>query len=159
MSSDQPVLFEKVDAVGVITLNRPEALNAINRALATAFVEALEECAADDDVRAVVVRGSGRAFCAGDDIGGRNPTSPRPEPTGPIDPSRTIVRPSYYRIIREIRALPKPVVAAVHGYALGAGCDVALASDFRGILRRCTGFTLDGSTTRKSRASAATTML
>jgi enoyl-CoA hydratase/carnithine racemase len=129
--NDQPIIFEKLDALGMITLNRPEALNAINRPLAAAFVDSLEECAADDDIRAVVIRGSGRAFCAGDDIGGRNPSGPRPESTGPVDPSRTIVRPAYYRIIREIRALPKPVVAAVHGYALGAGCDTALASDFR----------------------------
>lgn len=126
-----PIVFERVGAVGQITLNRPERLNAINSDLARDFVAALEECGGDDDIRAVLIRGAGRAFCAGDDIGGRSGAARERTPSGPLDPSRSLVRPAYYRIIREIRGLLKPVVAGVHGYALGAGCDVALASDFR----------------------------
>jgi 2-(1,2-epoxy-1,2-dihydrophenyl)acetyl-CoA isomerase len=131
MSDEQPIVFEKIGAIGRITLNRPERLNAINSELATEFVAALEECGADDDVRAVLIRGAGRAFCAGDDIGGRSGTTSQRTARGPTDPSQSLKRPAYYRIVREIRGLPKPVVASVHGYALGAGCDVSLASDFR----------------------------
>ena len=113
-----------------MTLNRPESLNAINSDLATEFIDALDECSADEDIRAVLIRGAGRAFCAGDDVGGHRPREPRP--SRPIsDPITGRKRPGYWRLMGEIRRLPKPVIAAVHGYALGAGCDVAMACDFR----------------------------
>jgi 2-(1,2-epoxy-1,2-dihydrophenyl)acetyl-CoA isomerase len=113
-------------AVLTITLNRPDVYNAFNRALHAALREALEE-AADPAVRAVVITGAGRGFCSGQDL---KEFSQLPE--GGI---RTALEETYHPNIRAIRALEKPVLAAVNGPAAGAGlslaaaCDVRIASD------------------------------
>jgi 2-(1,2-epoxy-1,2-dihydrophenyl)acetyl-CoA isomerase len=112
-------------AVATITLNRPEALNSLTVELKVSLREALERAAADDAVRAVVLTGAGRAFCAGQDL--------REHATGleAGDTSIDTVRSHYNPIVRAITELPKPVVAAVNGMAAGAGASLTFACDFR----------------------------
>ncbi len=122
--SYETILYETKGAIATITLNRPERLNAVNAQLVEDVCQAIEEVRIDDGLRALVVKGAGRAFCAGDDL------LRGEEHTGPRD-FQTTLRRRYPRIVLELLTLRKPVVAAVHGYAVGAGLDIALACDFR----------------------------
>jgi len=113
-------------AAATIELNRPEALNAWNGPLGDELLEAIEAVAGDDDVRAVVITGAGRAFSSGADlrdISGRDHT-----PEGHVD-LRSLLNERYHPIITTIRTMPKPVLAAVNGPAVGIGLSLALASD------------------------------
>lgn len=120
MSTD---LVVDVDAgVAVLTLNRPEHLNAYTAEMGALLSRAYRECDEDDDVRAIVVTGAGRAFCAGADFsGGATPfESPHDDTTfsaSPIDPAAFELR--------------KPVIAAVNGHAIGIGLTIALQADMR----------------------------
>ncbi|HKB92776.1 MAG TPA: enoyl-CoA hydratase-related protein, partial [Gaiellaceae bacterium] len=107
-------------AVQTITLNRPDVLNAFNRALHAALREALKE-ARDADVRAVVVTGAGRGFCAGQDL----------KEFGEAGDVGASLRATYHPNILAIRALEKPVIAAVNGACAGAGLSLACACDIR----------------------------
>lgn len=104
-----------------LTFDRPDVFNSFNRELAIAVQAALTEASENPDVRCVVLTGSGKAFCAGQDL------AEAVDPNGPE--LRTIVRDHYNPIIRQIRALEKPVIAAVNGVAAGAGANIALACD------------------------------
>ena len=104
-----------------ITLNRPEKLNAFDREMGQAARGAFEAAASDDTVRVVVLTGSGRAFCAGQDL-----SDPGVAPGS--DLGATIDQ-CYSPLIRSMRALPKPIVARVNGVAAGAGANLAFASD------------------------------
>ncbi len=115
------VLTARAGTVLTITLNRPEVFNACNRALHAALREALDE-AADPDVRAVVVTGAGRGFCSGQDL------KEFSELPGGI---RDALEETYHPNIRAIRALEKPVVAAINGPVAGAGLSLACACDVR----------------------------
>ncbi len=118
------VSVERRGPVLTITLNRPEALNAWTRELGEELRRAVEDAAADPEVRAVVVTGAGRAFSAGADLkAGFDPT-----PEGLPDVGAAL-RERYHPVIAGIRAMPKPVVASVHGAAAGIGCSLALACD------------------------------
>ncbi len=112
---------EKTGNVLWIRLNRPDVFNSFNREMALACQEALDEAADDKDVRAVVLTGEGKAFCAGQDL------AEAVDPDGPEIPS--IVRDHYNPIIERIRALELPVIAAVNGVAAGAGANIALCCD------------------------------
>jgi 2-(1,2-epoxy-1,2-dihydrophenyl)acetyl-CoA isomerase len=107
--------------VARITLNRPEKLNAFNREMAFALQAALDDCAQNDGIRAVLLTGAGKGFSAGQDL------SEVVDPEGPG--MRNILREHYNPIVRKIRALPKPVLAAVNGVAAGAGANIALCAD------------------------------
>lgn len=123
MSSEQSVLTHVTDGVLSITLNRPDKLNAFNAAMSEAFLQAVIR-AESDDVRAILLTGAGRAFCAGQDLGDRDPR----KSTEPPDLGHTIE--TYYNpVLRRIRALHKPVVCAVNGVAAGAGANIAFACD------------------------------
>lgn len=113
----------KTLANGVCTLklNRPEVFNSFNRAMALALQEALDQCELDDHVRAIVITGEGKAFCAGQDL------AEAIDPEGPE--LTTIVKEHYNPIIQRIRAIEKPIIAAVNGVAAGAGANIALACD------------------------------
>lgn len=113
--------FEIKDNVGIITLNRPEKYNSVIRDLAVAFQEKLDFCQDSDEVRAVYITGSGKAFCAGQDL------AEVIDPNGPE--LGEIVSKHFNPIISKIRSLRKPVVAAVNGVAAGAGANIALACD------------------------------
>jgi len=122
-----PVLLESVHGgVALLVLNRPERMNALNNELATALCGALERIAQDDSIRAVVLTGAGRAFCAGGDLAvigkGREANNSKQ-----LEP---ILRAGMGAVLK-IRTMPQPVIAAVNGAAAGAGMNVALAADIR----------------------------
>ncbi len=110
--SPDDVLFEKRDNWALITLNRPVVLNAVNWSICRRLMAALEKAEQDDDVKAVVLTGAGRAFCSGGDLQSTPPGDDLPTPSGS-------------QITMKIWQLDKPVVAAVHGYAVGQGCELA----------------------------------
>jgi 2-(1,2-epoxy-1,2-dihydrophenyl)acetyl-CoA isomerase len=136
MSSDEsPVLLAVAHGVATITLNRPAVLNALNNALATELTTALKAAEADEAVRVIVIRGAGDAFMAGGDVGYFH------RKIGEF-PNRADFRPVIVEMIeraqglaRTLRAIPKPVIAAVHGGCAGFGlslmlaCDLAIAAD------------------------------
>jgi 2-(1,2-epoxy-1,2-dihydrophenyl)acetyl-CoA isomerase len=114
------VLFEIKDSIGFITLNRPEKFNSFNREMALAMQEALDKCK-DAAVRCIYITGSGKAFSAGQDISelvGENRIE-----------IKQILSEHYNPIVKRIRKLEKPVVAAVNGVAAGAGANIALCCD------------------------------
>ncbi len=119
----ETILYEKLDGVATITLNRPQALNAFVPQMNKEVLEALKDSERDKEVRSVMVTGAGRAFCAGQDLKGRTP-----EQKGSLGAS---LREKYNPMIRQIRQMEKIVIAAVNGVAAGAGCNLALACDLR----------------------------
>jgi enoyl-CoA hydratase/carnithine racemase len=121
-----PVLAEHRDGVTTLTLNRPEALNALTVEVMAALGDRLEAAAADPRARAVVITGAGSAFSAGGDIGFLQSL-----PDMPAARIREVVYGTFQRVTRTICAMDKPVVAAVNGAAVGAGCEIAVACDFR----------------------------
>ncbi len=111
------------DGVGTITLDRPAALNSLDGTLKRELLAALREAGRDPEVRAVILTGAGRAFCAGQDL--RERLAPD---AAPLDVE---VRERYNPIVLAMRRLPKPIVAAVNGVAAGAGASLAFAADLR----------------------------
>lgn len=118
------ILYELDQGVATITLNRPDVLNSFNRVMAAELRQALAEAGADAAVRAVLLTGAGRAFCAGQDLAEAMPKE------GPAPDLGDIVARGYNPIVRTIRQIDKPVVCAVNGVAAGAGANLALACDF-----------------------------
>ena len=118
------ILYDADQGVATITLNRPDVLNAFNRAMAAEVRQAFSAAGADPGVRAVLMTGAGRAFCAGQDLAEAMPKE------GPAPDLGDIVARGYNPIVRTIRQLDKPVVCAVNGVAAGAGANLAFACDF-----------------------------
>jgi 2-(1,2-epoxy-1,2-dihydrophenyl)acetyl-CoA isomerase len=114
------IVFERKDAIAIITLNRPEKYNAFNREMALLLQEKLEECRSKE-IRCVYITGAGKAFSSGQDL---------EEVVNPNGPKLTTILSEHYNpIVRQIRNLEKPVVAAVNGVAAGAGANIALCCD------------------------------
>tara|TARA_Y100000588_G_scaffold51729_1_gene48690 strand:+ start:3645 stop:4448 length:804 start_codon:yes stop_codon:yes gene_type:complete len=124
------LIVEQKGAARVLTLNRPESLNALGGGLHSKVVDALHEADEDDEARVVVLTGAGRGFCSGGDIKGMYQSrvlkddGPPPAPPANAGDSQGLVA-------RVIRRIGTPVIAAVNGDAAGAGCDIALSCDIR----------------------------
>ncbi len=115
------IIKEIINGVCHITLNRPSVFNSFNKTMALQLQDVLDECAVNPEIRAVLITGEGKAFCAGQDL------AEAIDPEGPE--LKSIVRDHYNPIIIKIRELEKPVIAAVNGVAAGAGANIALACD------------------------------
>jgi 2-(1,2-epoxy-1,2-dihydrophenyl)acetyl-CoA isomerase len=134
---EAPVLYDVSDGVATITLNRPDAMNSLNIATKEALLAAVQRAADDSAARCVVLTGTGRAFCVGQDL---------KEHIGLIadDPEGALsstVEAHYNPTVTALVNMPKPVIAAVNGVAAGAGASLAFACDFR-ILADTSGFNL-----------------
>jgi len=129
--SYEAIILERQGHVAVITLNRPEVLNALNTTLRRDIFAACEEARADDEVRAVVITGAGRGFCAGADLSG----GAAPNPDSEAGPARDELLEEFgwvgIQALTVYRRLDKPTIAAVNGPAAGAGMSLALACDMR----------------------------
>lgn len=110
------------NGVAKITFNRPESFNSFNREMALLLQKTLDKCSVNPEVRAIILTGNGKAFCAGQDL--KEVTSPELNPG-----FRKILEEHYNPIVERIRAIEKPIVAAVNGVAAGAGANIALACD------------------------------
>lgn len=114
------ITFSIQNGVGKITLNRPDVLNSFNMPMAKELQSALSDCEKDKSVRAILLTGAGRAFCAGQDLAAA---------IAPGADIKVIVEQQYNPIINGIRNIEKPVICAVNGVAAGAGANIALACD------------------------------
>jgi 2-(1,2-epoxy-1,2-dihydrophenyl)acetyl-CoA isomerase len=123
MEDESPILVERCAGYRVITLNRPKQLNAFNEAMHQALKRALSDAEEDSDCRALMLTGAGRAFCSGQDLRERISKDGKTTVLG------SALETYYNPLVRKLRALPFPVVAAVNGVAAGAGANIALACD------------------------------
>ena len=123
-STTEFITVEFADGVQTITLNRPDVLNSFTKAMAQETLAALKVAAEDVAIRAVLLTGAGRGFCAGQDL-----AEALPQGDGPMPDIGEFVKASYNPIIRAIRTLEKPVICAVNGIAAGAGANLAFACD------------------------------
>ncbi len=120
----EEVLFRREGQVEVITLNRPEKMNAFNYNMLYALIQRFEELHQDDDARAVLITGEGRGFCTGADLTGGGARADAHTPMG-----MRLSTHIYSRCIRSLALMEKPVIGAINGDAAGAGCNFALACD------------------------------
>ena len=134
----ETILYEVADNVATITLNRPEKMNAMGGPMLHELLEALDATDRDDDVRAVIFTGAGRAFCAGADLSGgkdvfdksTRPDNPR-RPDGSFDYGMASARDGGGRLALRIFRSLKPVIAAINGPAVGVGASMTLPMDIR----------------------------
>ncbi|MCL4153367.1 UNVERIFIED_CONTAM: hypothetical protein GTU68_010887 [Idotea baltica] len=120
--SNNSILFKIENNVAFITLNRPEVFNSFNREMALRLQAVFDDCETNNEVRAIVLTGSGKAFCAGQDL--KEVTEPDLNPG-----FKKILEEHYNPIITRIRAIKKPIIGAINGVAAGAGANIALACD------------------------------
>jgi 2-(1,2-epoxy-1,2-dihydrophenyl)acetyl-CoA isomerase len=137
------IIFEQEGGVATITLNRPRILNALNAQMVGEILDALDDVSVDDAIRALVITGAGRGFCSGDDLrdsGIRSDkisdkieesTADESDPNMVAYMAGETYRYKWHMMLKTIRSLPKPVIAAVNGNAHGAGSDLMLTCDFR----------------------------
>ncbi|TQS72010.1 2-(1,2-epoxy-1,2-dihydrophenyl)acetyl-CoA isomerase [Ornithinibacillus gellani] len=115
------ILYEKRNGVATLTLHRPAAYNAFTEMMNKEMIRALKQASRDKEVRAIVITGSGKAFCAGQDLEGVDETTNH----------AAFLRERYHPMMKELKKTPKPIIAAVQGVAAGAGMSLALGCDFR----------------------------
>jgi 2-(1,2-epoxy-1,2-dihydrophenyl)acetyl-CoA isomerase len=133
----QPVTYDVVEGVATITLNRPDAMNSLDVATKEALRDTVTEAAGDERVRCVVLTGTGRAFCVGQDL----KEHVHLLESGGSDQLFTTVEDHYNPTVTALATMPKPVLAAVNGVAAGAGASLAFACDLR-VLAESAGFNL-----------------
>ena len=117
------IIFEKEGNIATITLNQPDVLNAVTYKMIEDILDAIGKLSEDDEVRTVIITGAGRGFCSGDDLRGMG--------TPPDFDRKDSLRQRQQMLIKAIRKLRKPVIAAINGNCHGMGNDIALACDFR----------------------------
>jgi len=122
MNSSTTILTSVENGIAYVALNRPAVFNSFNREMALALQQTLKDCAENEAVRAIVLTGTGKAFCAGQDL--KEVTTPELNPG-----FRKLLDEHYAPIITLLRTIEKPIVAAVNGVAAGAGANIALACD------------------------------
>ena len=115
------VLFDIKEGIAIITFNRPEKLNCINREMALLFQQKLDECQRDNSIRCVYISGAGKSFCSGQDLAEVSDADG--------NAVNKILEEQYNPIVWKMRTLEKPVVGAINGVAAGAGCNIAFACD------------------------------
>jgi 2-(1,2-epoxy-1,2-dihydrophenyl)acetyl-CoA isomerase len=125
--AEQDLLYRREDGVGIVTLNRPEKLNAITHPMHQRLHSIIEEIRRDDSVRVAILTGNGRAFCAGTDITGEVPISAEVEIRNMKERSSTEYRDSQWYF----NSLPKPMICAINGVAVGIGAEFSLHCDIR----------------------------
>jgi len=125
--TEEPVLYETRGAVALVTLNRPQSLNSFTRAMHQALWAALDKVEADKAVRALVITGAGRGFCAGADLAEFD-FEPGPDLIKRADPG-PVIEQAFNPTVRKLQALRVPTVAAVNGVAAGAGASLAMTCD------------------------------
>lgn len=116
------ILLKIENKIAFITLNRPKVFNSFNREMALSLQKNLDDCESNPEVRAIVLTGNGKAFCAGQDL--KEVTSPKLNPG-----FKRILEEHYNPIITRIRSIKKPIIGAINGVAAGAGANIALACD------------------------------
>jgi 2-(1,2-epoxy-1,2-dihydrophenyl)acetyl-CoA isomerase len=137
MTDPQPVTYDLVEGVATITLNRPDAMNSLDIATKELLRDTVLEAAADDAVRCVVLTGTGRAFCVGQDL----KEHVQLLESGSSEALFTTVEKHYNPTVTALATMAKPVIAAVNGVAAGAGASLAFACDLR-VLAQSAGFNL-----------------
>jgi 2-(1,2-epoxy-1,2-dihydrophenyl)acetyl-CoA isomerase len=133
MNQYEDLIYEVRDQVAILTLNRPEKLNALSTPMTLGLARALNAAQLDDDVRVVILTGAGRGFCSGQDLSARTLAEGRDGPEGvtpTIAQRRYNIRP-VQSVARAVQQLDKPYLAAVNGAAAGAGMDLASMADIR----------------------------
>jgi enoyl-CoA hydratase/carnithine racemase len=128
MTERTAIAYDVTDGVATLRLDRPERRNAIDDSMRAEMIAALEEAASDPAVRALVVTGTGTAFCAGGDVRGMRNRLAAPQEDVAFNGWRRQQR--THRAVALLHTMPKPTIAAVNGAATGLGCDVALSCDF-----------------------------
>ena len=129
----EEIRYEKANGVATITLNRPDRMNAFTNTMIREWAQALEDARLDADVRAVIVTGAGRGFCAGADLRGASGLQNVAGEGGPPSAAdrRNWLRDSVHYVPRAVALLDKPYIAAVNGAAVGAGMDMCSMADIR----------------------------
>ena len=128
---DAPLLYEVEDHVAVITLNQPEKMNAFSPEMLELWTDAIARSSRDEDVRAIVVTGSGRGFCSGGDMSSGRAGGDLYGGSESVVAGRNNLRHSVHAVPRALLNLEKPYIAAVNGAAVGAGMDMASMADIR----------------------------
>ena len=128
----QTIILRKEEGIAILTLNRPEKMNAINAQMTEELVSTLDDIDEDDQVRVLVITGTGRGFCSGADVGGMTSGTQKGTATvrGAEEIRQGLTR-SAGRVIPRLQKMKKPTIAMVNGAAVGAGCDLAFACDLR----------------------------
>ncbi len=118
----ETIYYQKKDGIGIVTINRPEAMNALNLQVLEEMLALFQEIANDSEVGVVILTGEGKAFVAGADIAAMHGMNAKE--------GREMMQ-AGHRLMNYMEEMEKPIIAAVNGFALGGGCELALASDFR----------------------------
>ena len=128
----QTIILDKKEGIAILTLNRPERLNAITPQMTEELVSVLGNVDEDDEMRVLVITGAGRGFCAGADVRGMAERTKKGSGSARgAEEIRQMLRQSAGRVIPKLQKMKKPTIAMVNGAAVGAGCDLAFACDLR----------------------------